>query len=153
MRIMQVTMTLRQAIRSYWEADKLLKQAQVEDHDLFVIDNRREDVKRYEALVEQLQEDTIILVLTGEDDYLYDDSRVDLGAIEMLLQKGIIFECLQCEEREDLAEVYDGDHREFHLKDDRHEYCIAKALHEYNPVRWPDFTPPSQGDQFFDCEE
>jgi hypothetical protein len=153
---MQFTMTLRQAIRAYWGAVMLLKQMRAEeDHDPAVVTSREEDVQRFEAMVELLQEDTIILVLTGEDDSLYDDSRVDLDALKMLLQRGIIFECLQCEEREDLAaeSVYDGDHREFHLKGHHREYCITRALHKYNPARWPDRTPPPQGEHTFACGE
>jgi hypothetical protein len=147
----EIVTPLKEAIRCLWNAEKLLHEAQAEDHNPFIIENRKEDVKRYEALVEQLQRQTIKLVLTGEGDCAYGDNRIDLGAIELLLQKGIIQECLECEEREDLAGVYDGDHREFHLSGDHHESCIDKALHEYDPERWPTYEPPTE--EYDACEE
>jgi len=148
---MQATMTLKEAIRAYWNAEQLLGEAQSEGHDFFVLENRKEDVKIYEALVEQLREQTTTLVLTGDDDCDYGDEQVDLAAIEMLLQKDIIHECIYCEEQEDLADCYGGDHREFHLSGDHTGYCIDKVLHEYDPIRWPEFVPPS--DEAYSCEE
>lgn len=147
----KVATPLKEAIRWYWNAEKLLGQSQAEDHGPFVIENLREDVKRSEALVQQLQQQTTRLVLTGDNDYDFDDEQIDISAIGMLLQKRIIHECLDCEERQDLASVYNGDHREFHLSDDHHEACINKALHAYDSRRWPTYEPPE--DEYDTCEE
>src|SRR6266446_4931692 len=75
--LLTIKTPLKEAIRCFWNAKKLLGQAQAEDHDPFVIENRKEDVKRYEALIEQLQEQTTTLVLTGEGDCDYGDHQVD----------------------------------------------------------------------------
>lgn len=147
----EVATPLKGAIRCLWNADRLLSEARAQEHDTIVIENRERDVKRYEALVEQLQGQTTTLVLTGDNDYGYEDERVDLGAIKMLLQKGIIHECLECEESADLTEVYDGDHREFHLQGDHLESCIEKALHGYDPQRWPTYEAPTEASD--SCEE
>ena len=135
---------LKETIRCFWDAKALLNEALAASYDLLVIETHQEDVKRYEVLIKQLQEQTTTLVLTGEDGCDYGDDTVDLNAVAMLLQRGIIHECLLCEEREDLAGCYHGDHREFHLSGDHHECCIDKALHEYDPTRWPEFLLPRE---------
>ena len=137
---MEATMTLREAIRAWRTADNLFDQAQAENHDLFVIENRKEDVRRYEALVEQLREQTttsIVCAVSGDG-----NSDLPLDAIEMLVQQGILYECDECEEREDLDAVYGGDHREFHYAEDHNEYCTSIALHAYDPERWPEVDAP-----------
>jgi hypothetical protein len=143
---------LKEAIRVYWHADKQLRMAQEGKEEPRVITFYQRQVDAQEALIKQIRQQTTTLVLTGEDDCDYGDHQVDLGAIEMLLQKGIIHECLYCEEREDLADCYDGDHREFHLSGDHSGYCIDKALHEYDPTRWPEFVPPHD-EEVYDCKE
>lgn len=139
----QIATPLKNAIRLFWDASKLLDQAQAEGAE--------QTVRCAEALVEQLQQETTTLVLTGDNNYDFDDDQIDIGAIEMLLQKRIIHECLDCEEDAGLASVYDGDHREFHLSGDHHETCVYKALHEYDPGRWTTYEPPE--DEYDTCEE
>lgn len=148
----EIATPLKEAIRAYWHADRQLRKAREEKQEPRVIVFYQEQVGVWDARVVHLREQTTTLVLTGEGDCAYGDSRVDLGAITMLLLKGVIHECLRCEEEEDLAGVYDGDHREFHLAGDHSGYCIDKALHEYDPVRWPAFVPPHD-EGVYDCEE
>lgn len=147
----QIATPLKNAIRLFWDASKLLDQDKAEGAEPSVLENREHTVRCAEALVEQFQQETTTLVLTGDNDYDFDDDQIDIGAIEMLLQKRIIHECLDCEEDAGLASVYDGDHREFHLSGDHHETCVYKALHEYDPERWPTYEPPE--DEYDTCEE
>ena len=142
---------LKHAIRLFLDASHLSDQAQAEGAEQFAIDNYQETVRQAEALVERLQQKTTKLVLTNDETCDTGDEQIDIGAIEGLLQKHIIHECLDCEEREDLADVYDGDHREFHLSGDHHDYCVDKFLHEYDPKRWPTYEPPT--DEYDTCEE
>jgi hypothetical protein len=138
---MEATMTLREAIRAFRNADRLFDQAQAENQDLTVIENRKEDVRRYEALVEHLREQTttyVVCEVSGEGNL-----SLSLDEISMLLQQGILYECDDCEEREDLDVVYGGDHREFHYAEGHNEYCASKALHTYDPLRWPEVDAPT----------
>jgi len=142
---------LKEAIRLYWNAERLLAEAGREDLDPFVIENRKEDVRRYKALVQQFQAQTTTLVLTGDDGCDYGDERITIDAIKMLLQCGIIHECLECEEQQDLASCYDGDHREFHMSGDHTDFCLQRALHDDDPTGFPEPVPPDH--TIYDCEE
>jgi hypothetical protein len=143
---------LKKAIRAFWDAENQYREAQNEQQEPHVVAFYQRQMDEQEALVIQIQQQTTTFVLTGENDCAYGDERVDPGAIEMLLQKGIIDECLRCEEEEDLAGVYEGDHREFHLTGDHSVYCIDRALHEYDLKRWPTFVPPHD-EEVYDCVE
>lgn len=137
---MKETVTLRVAIRTLSRAESLVDQAQAENLDMFVIENRKEDVRRYEALVEHLREQTttyVVCDVSGEGNL-----SLSLDAIEMLVQQGILYECDECEAREDLDAVYGGDHREFHYSGDCNVYCASLALHTYDPERWPEVDAP-----------
>lgn len=142
---------LKDAIRAFWYAASQLRQAQREE--LRVISFYQTQVVACKQHVRDCQEKTKTLVLTGEDGCSYDDEKINREILEMLLAQGIVAECLYCEEQDDLASCYDGDHREFHLAGDHHEYCIEKALHVYDPHRWPVLQGPYDGAIGYDCQE
>ena len=136
---------LKEAIRAFWYANSQLHKAQHEKQVPRVIAFYREQVSVQESLVLHNQQHTTTVVITGDDSSSY-DSQIDLEGIEVLVQRGIVHECLACEEQEDLASCYGGDHREFHLSGEHHERCIDRALHQHDPVRWPLLAIPNEND-------
>lgn len=144
---------LKKAIRAFWQAAASLRRAQEERQPPMTIAFYRQRVRAAEESVVEVRRHVSTLVVTGDDGCLYKSQgeKVDLGVVELLLARGILHECIVCEEQDDLAAVYSGDHREFHLCGDHSEYCVDKALHEYDPGRWPTYEPPGLDDHGYDC--
>lgn len=122
-------MSIRQAIRNLWKANVAFNQGIVQHVSSEEIGRRKQFSIAAELELEKARDAfTGLLLIVGSDGEGDLSEGMTKEAVDFLLQQGIIYECEDCEEREDLVACYGGEHREFHYTGTHVDDCAIQAL-------------------------